>query len=282
MFNSSILNRLKIKVILAIEKLGFERRKIVKSHLLDKEYFVRNGTIRKKADNDDAWLFNLSKDSKVIFDVGANIGQSAMLMLYHNPEKVVLIDPNPRALSIASENIICNNLSHKCIFYTGFVADKPGKEVDFYTVGSGAAGSKFKTFAKTATKLNSHYKVKTLSLNKISEDCNLIPDLVKIDVEGAEIDVLNGSTNIAAKALTTFFVEIHSGKELSIIDNTKSILNWCEKNNYKAYYLKNKTPLRVEEIKTRGRYHALLLPGNKMIPDCLININEGDNFNQKL
>lgn len=266
---------LKTKIIRIIEKYGFERRKIVESTILDKTFKVRKGTIRNYQERDDAWLFQLSKDSKTIFDIGANIGQSAMLMMYNEPEKVVLVDPNPRALSIASENLICNNLSHKAIFYTGFVSDSPGNEIDFYTIGAGAAGSKFKSFAKTATKFKSHFKVRTLSVDQISGECSIVPDLIKVDVEGAEIDVLNGSINVAKHLKTNYFVEMHSGEELSIIENTSQILNWCTKNNYKAIYLKKMTPLNLEDIKNRGRYHALLIPSKSQIPEKLLKIKEG-------
>lgn len=274
-----MIQNLKTRALRTLEKYGFERRLIEKNKILDKSFKVRKGTIRTKQDKDDAWLFQLSKDSKFIFDIGANIGQSAMLMMYNNPEKVVLVDPNPRALSMASENLICNNLGHKAIFYTGFVSESPGNEIDFYTLGFGAAGSKFKSFAKTANKFKSHYKVSTLSIDQISEECKIIPDLIKIDVEGAEIDALNGSTEVAKHLKTRFFVEIHSGEELPIVENTSKILDWCKNNLYQAIYLTNMKPLDLEDIKNRGRYHVLLLPSKAEIPKGLLKIKEGDQLN---
>ena len=271
--------KLKLKIILIIEKFGFERKVLEKKLVLEKEYLVRKGTIRNKVDKDDACLFELSKNSQNIFDVGANIGQSTMLMIPNNPKKIVLIDPNPKALSIASENLIYNNLSHKAIIYNGFVGQNSGGIVDFYTVGTGAAGSKFKSFAKTASSLDSHFKVRTLCLDEISEETRIIPDLIKIDVEGAESGVLLGSTKIAKEQKTLFFVEMHSGDELTIIENTKLILGWCKQNNYKAFYLKEMCELTTLKIESRGRYHALLIPKDKDIPEKLKNIKEGDKIN---
>lgn len=274
--------KIKLKVVKFIETLGFERKVLEKKSILKNEYTVRKGTIREKADKDDAWLFELSKTSKIIFDVGSNIGQSTMIMIQHNPDKIVLIDPNPRALSIASENLIYNNLSHKAILYNGFVGEKSGDIIDFYTVGTGAAGSKFKTFAKTASSLESHFKVKTICLDDISEETRLTPDLIKLDVEGAESEALWGSVKIAKKQKTKFFVEIHSGEELSIVENTTLILNWCSQNNYKAIYLKKMCELNTQEIISRGRYHALLIPVNTNISNELESINEGDELNNCL
>jgi hypothetical protein len=71
-----MIEKIKIKVLKSIESLGFERKVLVNAKILDKNFLVRKGTIRNKPDKDDAWLFELSKKSKTIFDVGSNIGQS--------------------------------------------------------------------------------------------------------------------------------------------------------------------------------------------------------------
>jgi Methyltransferase FkbM domain len=124
--------------------------------------------------------------------------------------------------------------------------------------------------------MNSHYPVKTLTVDYLYEFYGFIPDLVKIDVEGAEMDVLQGAKKIATHSSTLFFVEIHSGPELTIIKNTEDILNWCTQNNYTAWYLKTKSHLTVDSIKSRGRYHALLTPKNNSLPESLLSVNEND------
>jgi len=274
-----MIEKIKIKVLKSIESLGFERKVLVNAKILDKNFLVRKGTIRNKPDKDDAWLFELSKKSKTIFDVGSNIGQSSILMSYNNPEKIILIDPNPRALCVAAENIILNNISQKTIFYNCFVGENSGEIIDFYTVGLGAAGSKFKSFAKSANRIGSHFKVKTKTIDEISKETKITPELIKIDVEGAESEVLIGSTSLARKQITKFFVEVHSGAELSITENTSKILKWCNENNYKAIYLKTMNNLNIENISKRGRYHALLMPENENIPNNLSKIKEGDKIN---
>jgi FkbM family methyltransferase len=265
----------KSRIISFLEKFGFVRKKIVQKSILDKPYKVISGTITDYVDNDDAWLFALSARCKTIFDIGCNIGQSAMLMFYHeNVENIALVDPNPNALSKAAENVILNNFAHKARFINAFLSEKNGEMVDFYTVGSGAAGSKFQSFAKTAARENSFYKVPTLSVDYLVEQNGITPDLVKIDVEGAESEVLAGAVSLAQKQTTFFFVEMHSGQELSITDNTQNILTWCKANGYQAWYLKTKKPLTLDAIASRGRYHALLLPEGTEFPEYLKTIEE--------
>lgn len=270
-----MINFLKSSVVSFFERQGFARRNMVRKSILDKTFQVYSGTVNDKIDNDDAWLFALSGHCEHVFDIGCNIGQSAILMFYHDKMKnIVLVDPNPNALSKAAENVILNNFAHKSRFINAFLSEKNGETVDFYTVGSGAAGSKFKSFAKTAARKNSHYKVQTLSVDYLVSHTRVTPDMVKVDVEGAEYEVLKGAKKLAEKGTVSFFVEMHSGDELPIIENTRRVLDWCKQNRYSAWYLKTKEPLTTEAIKNRGRYHALLLPEATEFPSYLRNIEE--------
>ncbi|MCK5923349.1 MAG: hypothetical protein KAG66_20605, partial [Methylococcales bacterium] len=80
--------------------------------LMGRSLTVIKGSIRLESDYDDAWSWALASRSEIIFDIGANIGQSALLML-QSPiiKKLYLVDPNPEALSFAAENLFLNNLS---------------------------------------------------------------------------------------------------------------------------------------------------------------------------
>jgi hypothetical protein len=55
-----------------------------------------------------------------------------------------------------------------------------------------------------------------------------VPDLMKIDVEGAETEVLRGSKHCASHAKRRFLVEMHSPPELPMVANAAKVLAWCE------------------------------------------------------
>lgn len=258
------------------QKLGIYYKQVEYVKFLGKELKVIKGTIRKTNDQDDAWLFELAKHHRIIFDVGSNIGQSAILMLCNDSvERIALVEPNPLALSWAAENLIMNNLSYKAHFVPAFVSDKSGEMIELYTVGVGAAGSKYRGFAKTAARTDSHFTVETLTLDLLSENLGLKPDMIKVDVEGAEYEVLKGAVRLASESRPVFFVEMHSGPERSIVNNTESILDWCCQENYRAWYMKTKKALSIEAIKSRGRYHTLILPGEQDFPEYLKTIEQG-------
>lgn len=87
---------------------GFPPR-LVTVTLLGRTFTVREGTARRKVDYDDAWLYCAAKEARVIWDIGCNMGQTALLMLLGaRPSTLLLLDPNADALSVAADNMIRN------------------------------------------------------------------------------------------------------------------------------------------------------------------------------
>ena len=208
--------------------------------IFDRIFVTREGTIRKEADKDDGWLFACASSSIRIFDIGANIGQSAFLELYpESVQQVLLVDPNPMALSIAAENLIMNRLINRVNFECAFVSEQAGEEIEFYTVLSGAAGSIYKSHAKTAAKRNLHYKVSTTTIDDLVKRHGL-PDFIKIDVEGAESNVLAGAKECLLMHKTRFLVEMHSNIDLPMVENARRVLDLCNSSGYGAWYLARK------------------------------------------
>ncbi len=125
---------------------------IVKEKLAGQTVYVRAGGVRA-IEKDDAWLLACARRAENIFDVGSNIGQAALIMLLaDNIRNIVCVDPNPRALTMAAENLILNRLSHKARFACFFADEADDQQVQFWTTGAGAAGSMYAQHAKTAQK----------------------------------------------------------------------------------------------------------------------------------
>jgi FkbM family methyltransferase len=229
------------------------------------------GTMRPKADQDDAWWFYLAKHHNVIFDIGCNIGYTSLLALIQDPKRqIILVDPNPQALQKAAMNIIENCLGSRAQYLAAFVSNKLDDTVKFYTIGAGAAGSMYATHAETAASLNSFMEVKTVTLDFLSSYYNLSPDLVKIDVEGAETLVMQAAKEMAKTSKCTFFIEMHDVEDLGMEAAGKLMLDWCNETNYKAWYLKTGEELKTAgTIADRGKCHLLLLPEEKQYPDYL-------------
>jgi FkbM family methyltransferase len=248
----------------------------VEASLCEKRYRVRAGTIREP-DYDDAWLLSCAMHSETIFDIGANVGQSAFIILQNpNLKNLVLVDPNPAALTHAAENLIHNYLIQKVRLICAFIGNKDKETVNLWTVGTGAAGSVYKGHAQTASRRNSSLLVPTVTLDTLTRDLGIYPDFVKVDVEGAESLVLEGARKLTLSHNPRFLVEMHHQPELSMAENAQKVLVWCSSVNYAAWYLKEKTLLdSPDQISHRGRCHLLLQTKEESIPEWLKSIPQG-------
>ena len=258
------------------ERVGI-RAPLVPTRLLGHEIYLRRGVVRNPPDYDDAWFLACAARARRVFDVGANQGQAALLaLLCPSVEEVVLIDPNPQALTLASEALIKNGLSHKARFICAFVSSTSGESVRFWTVGAGAAGSMYAGHAVTAARMQKSYDVPTLCLDDLVAANTEVPDLVKIDVEGAERLVLDGAKFLASRRETKWLVEMHSNPELSMTDNANAVLRWCGENGHVAWYLAEGVRLETPApIADRGRCHLLLQPREWPYPAWLMGVPQG-------
>ena len=254
---------------------GVRIRRAKHQKFLDKNFYLK-GNI--KADYDTGWAIELSRDAKINFDIGCNIGISAILFnQFSSMKRIYLFEPNPDALSLAVENSILNGFSKKVRIFNYCISNKNNKIVKFYSVLEGAAGSIHKDFSSTANNLNNSYNVKTKTIDKICENENVIPDFVKIDVEGHEFQVLEGAKKTAINEKTKFLVEMHSSDLLSMEENAKRVIDWAKGIRYKVLYLaKMKFITDSESIKNRGRCHLLLVPENFIINHRLKSIKQGE------
>ena len=253
------------------------RYKVVDGTLAGRPLRVIRGTLRPVADQDDAWLFHLTGKFNSIFDIGANIGYTALMAKVQGAGKRLLMaDPNPEALSLAAKNLILNDLATSCDFVTAFVGDADGEKIRFWTANEGAAGSMYKGHSETAAAAGLSMMVPTVTLDTLVEKVGWTPEFVKIDVEGAEAKVLEGAKKLAIHNRPWFLVEMHSPPELPMVDNANLILKWASHTRYSVWYMRDGVQLISPElIANRGKCHLLLLPLNIPYPVMLRNIPQG-------
>jgi FkbM family methyltransferase len=227
-------------------------------------------------DYDAAWTDAILQRTGDFFDIGCNVGSVTLTALRTNPSRrVVAVDANPDALAEAAAGCIRAGFSHQVRDQLGFVSDVEGEELEFWTVGTGAAGSRYRSHAGTAATKDSHFVVSTTTIDSLCRRFDITPHFVKVDVEGAEKEALHGAIEVASTG-ATFLVEMHSSPELSMFDNASAVLGWCETTRYAAWYLKLHSRLdSPATIEHRGRCHLLLQPVSDPFPDYLAEIEQG-------
>jgi FkbM family methyltransferase len=135
-------------------------------------------------------------DPTTILDLGANIGASAVFYrLLYPAARIVCVEPDPAIVPVLTENT--RSIGAEVVHAA--VAGSAG-EVLFFPSPQSWAGSIVRDGGE------GEVRVPSVTLDELIE--RYAPDLIKIDVEGAEYDVFASST----KATTARVVvgEIHS------------------------------------------------------------------------
>ncbi len=143
---------------------------------------------------------------KRVFDVGANWGFYVLLAHKHRDAgcKIVAFEPHPQSAGELRTQIELNDIGHADVVQAA-MSDRAGT-LEFLDTGS-AIGQKIagldEGFAK-ARKLC----VPTLTLDGAAEKYGA-PDLIKLDVEGAENLVLEGGKKVMTEHRPAMVVEVH-------------------------------------------------------------------------
>jgi FkbM family methyltransferase len=171
-------------------------------------------------------------NADVFIDVGANIGYYAC-MARSLSKYVVAVEPQPQNLECLYTNLNINDWSDTEVFPLG-LSHSPGL-LTLYGA-SGPSASLVKGWAGYSQRFNRVIPVNTLD-NILCDRFKGKKLFIKIDVEGAEYDVLRG----AEKTLTmsprpTWFIEVclsefHPG---GTNPNYAAIFNFFWKNNYEV------------------------------------------------
>lgn len=138
------------------------------------------------------YLFRTEAPQPIILDCGANIGFATLYFKWLHPESTIYtFEPDPRTFELLKENVESNDLENVHLFNAA-VSDHDGT-IDFYndveTPGSLLMSTKQERMPKQKVTVDS----KALSALITEENLDHI-DMLKIDVEGAEKEVMQDLT----------------------------------------------------------------------------------------
>ena len=140
------------------------------------------------------------KPGNVVYDIGANVGYYTLLsaVLTGKTGQVIAFEPLPRNLGFLRQHVAMNRLGQVQI-RTEALCDREG------TARFGGSSD------ATQTHLGSEgeTEVRTTSLDLLLEGGMAVPDVMKIDVEGAEWLVLQGAEMLFRKHRPVLFLATH-------------------------------------------------------------------------
>ena len=147
-------------------------------------------------------------DDAVILDIGANVGSHTLYWaLERNAKKIYSFEPFNDTFSILSANIELNNLEDRVTAYNVGLSDCECRTRVALFSPINVGGTSFKKDNLGG------YEFRALDSFEINEHI----DLIKIDVEDAEVDVLNGAKETIKKNNPIIVLETYNHK--SEVDN---------------------------------------------------------------
>ncbi|MBY0426144.1 MAG: FkbM family methyltransferase [Cytophagales bacterium] len=169
----------------------------------------------------NAILKEFETKGKVIWDIGAHHGYHSLLFsrMVGDFGKVICFEPNPNNISTMGKNFAANELEAKniqqvkaavgkekgnCVFRVSKEANVPSTSGGFISgVVPPGTSEVYQDFIEIEV------AVETVD-NLVDEQAFPIPNFIKIDVEGAELDVLMGAKSIIDQYRPIIIIEIHT------------------------------------------------------------------------
>jgi len=150
-------------------------------------------------------LVSLGKLSNHFLDIGSNMGFYSLALARENPHlSVDAFEPQPLVFSTLRENVILNNLVDRITVHNLGLGNGVASLTMYVPKFTGSGGASFQNLhvdEGEATEIVVQVKI----LDQVIS-ANL--DLLKIDVEGSELNVLYGAKSIISKTKPTVVVEL--------------------------------------------------------------------------
>ena len=184
-------------------------------------------------------LIESLKSAKCFVDIGAHLGFYTCITSKIMPDGVVYsFEMDNQAYDLLIRNLEVNNCRNVETFQ---VAVSDTDDVVYYTKNkrTPSPGLRLSTLNEEESKYIKTLSVKSITLDVFFVNKKIKPDIIKVDVEGAEMKVLSGMKNILNTCDVKLFFEIHP-KKLEIFQSSASeVVSTLLSYGFKVYEIEN-------------------------------------------
>ncbi len=195
------------------------------------------------------WMRLLLAEGDCFADVGANIGLMSLYAskLVGDKGRVIAFEPNPVTRELLFRNIALNGYSNiKVEEYAVSAEVKAGKIYDRWDVNRGGA-----TLIKPSGDVTG-YNIRETSLTSYFTG-QAGPDLVKIDIEGYELEALRGALGLLqGEKPPVLIVECSAVRAVNYHMNVKDIFDLVTACGYRVFKSKKEKIKGLREVLTAG------------------------------
>ena len=140
--------------------------------------------------------------NKDIIDAGAYIGDSSLILNETKPSKIYAFEPIPDSFTLLKKTIKLNNLNNTIAINMG-LGSKESKLKMSKNFKSNAFITKYGT-----------QEIKITTIDNFCKKENIKPKLIKMDIEGFELEAIKGSEKIIKKLKPVLLICLyHTGKD---------------------------------------------------------------------
>ena len=198
---------------------------------------------------EEAFLRKLDYEGQTIYDIGAFQGILTLFFAQQAGDRgrVVAFEPHPANYERVVENIKLNDFSNVTIRNIGL--GRARGELELMAPSRGLAGraSASENIKRSFGSQGVDVEVFTVPVNSLDQeivDSSLPqPDFVKIDVEGVELDVLQGMKETIARRKPRLFLEIHGAGPEAKRSNAGRVVGFLEDHGYSMHHVETDQPV---------------------------------------
>lgn len=208
---------------------------------------------------EETFLFSLSLEGQTVYDVGGDQGIYTVFFASKvgNHGRVVTFEPNPESRRRIVANVELNQFRNVEVRPIGLGAQK-GKLTFVFPENEPARGS---ADAGIQAQILREKNTRTIEIevNSLDDETSSFglpePDLVKIDVEGLEMDVLLGMKETIRKSHPSLFIEVHGADVQSKDDNARQVVKFLLDAGYSVFHVESKQDITHRNIEAARQGH---------------------------
>jgi len=186
--------------------------------------------------DETAMFLRLAEGIDVLFDVGANIGWYSLntAKRYGSALEIHAFEPIPATYNQLVRNIELNRVESIHPNNFGFSDECSAKTFFYYPQGSGNASTADLSGRDDVEQIVCNVRM----LDDYARETGVLPDLIKCDVEGAELFVFKGGAETIAKALPIVFTEMLRKWAKQFGYSPNDIIDWFSALGYGCFIVR--------------------------------------------
>lgn len=213
------------------------------------------------AADDTIPLFKLVREGDVILDVGANIGQTSLncARLAGPSGKVFGFEPDPVNFKQCEVNKELN--SYPGVTFFNFAL---GEEQTSVVMQLGERNRGGNSIVNNTTNEKCSIRIDLKSMDEFAKEKNLEKiSIVKIDVEGYELNVLKGAVNCLRKYRPTLYIEIDESHLKRQNHTPQDIFNFLQDHGYMIHDTDG-NPVSIDKNYSGCHFDIICEPADKL------------------